>query len=82
MLPGMGNAMVHDEIKAATRRRMAQTGEPYCPARHKVIEEHKRTVGRSVKAGKTVLSISAAFNAKVLQITRTAGEAAVNMLAA
>ena len=27
--------MVHDEIKAAARRRMAQTGEPYCLARCK-----------------------------------------------
>jgi len=29
--------MVHDEIKAAARRRMAQTGEPYCLARCKAI---------------------------------------------
>jgi hypothetical protein len=49
--------MVHDEIKAAARRRVAQTGEPYCLARRKVIEEHKRSASRSVKAGKTVLPI-------------------------
>jgi hypothetical protein len=30
--------MVHDEIKAAARRRMAQTGEPYCLARCKAIQ--------------------------------------------
>jgi hypothetical protein len=71
--------MVHDEIKAATRRRMAQTGEPYCLARRKVIEEHKRSASRSVKAGKTVLPISAAFDARVRQISRMADEAAANL---
>ena len=74
--------MVHDAIKAAARRRMAQTGEPYCLARRKVIEERKQIVGRSITTGKTVLPISPAFNAKVLQISRMAEHAAANMLAA
>jgi hypothetical protein len=58
---------------------MAQTGEPYCLARRNVIEEHKRSAGRSVEAGKTVLPISAAFDARVLQISRMADEAAANL---
>jgi hypothetical protein len=33
--------MSHDKIKAATRERMAQTGEPYAAARRQVIREHQ-----------------------------------------
>ena len=32
--------MSHDKIKAAARRRMATTGEPYAAARRQVISEH------------------------------------------
>lgn len=34
--------MSHDLIKAAARRRMAETGEPYSVARRAVIEERER----------------------------------------
>lgn len=33
--------MAHDKIKAAARRRMAQTGESYTTARRKVIREFR-----------------------------------------
>jgi hypothetical protein len=33
--------MSHDKIKAAARKRMAETGEPYATARREVIKEHK-----------------------------------------
>jgi hypothetical protein len=33
--------MTHDKIKAAARRRMAQTGEPYKTARHEVIMDYR-----------------------------------------
>jgi hypothetical protein len=33
--------MSHDKLKAAARRRMAQTGEPYAVARRAVIKEHE-----------------------------------------
>jgi len=36
--------MSHDKIKAATRRRMAQTGEPYTVARRAVLAEHQGEV--------------------------------------
>jgi hypothetical protein len=32
--------MSHDKIKAAARRRMAETGEPYATARREVLKEH------------------------------------------
>lgn len=34
--------MPHDKIKAAARKRMAETGEKYTTARRKVIEEHAK----------------------------------------
>jgi hypothetical protein len=34
--------MAHDKVKAAARKRMTETGEPYAVARRKVIEEHAR----------------------------------------
>ena len=33
--------MSHDKIRAATRKRMAETGEPYAVARREVIREHR-----------------------------------------
>ena len=33
--------MAHDKIKAAARRRMAQTGESYTTARREVIREFR-----------------------------------------
>ena len=35
------DAMSHDKIKAATRERMARTGEPYALARRAVIRDHE-----------------------------------------
>jgi hypothetical protein len=35
--------MAHDKIKEAIRKRMAETGEPYSVARHRVISEHRAT---------------------------------------
>lgn len=34
--------MSHDKIKAAARKRMAETGEPYAAARRKVIEDYQQ----------------------------------------
>jgi hypothetical protein len=34
--------MSHDKIKAATRERMAQTGERYAAARRRAVEEHQQ----------------------------------------
>jgi hypothetical protein len=42
--------MAHDKIKAAARRRMAKTGEPYAAARREVIREF-RTATSSDLAG-------------------------------
>lgn len=42
--------MAHDKIKAAARRRMAETGEPYAAARREVIREF-RAAGSSNPAG-------------------------------
>jgi len=33
--------MSHDKIKAAARKRMAETGEPYATARREVIKDHQ-----------------------------------------
>jgi hypothetical protein len=33
--------MSHDKLKAAVRKRMAETGEPYAVARYKVMREHQ-----------------------------------------
>ena len=37
--------MSHDKIRAATRKRMGETGEPYAVARREVIKEHKAGAG-------------------------------------
>jgi hypothetical protein len=38
--------MSHDKIRAAARKRMEQTGEPYATARREVIREHQRAEGQ------------------------------------
>jgi hypothetical protein len=38
--------MSHDKIRAATRQRMAETGEPYAAARREVIREHQAARGK------------------------------------
>jgi hypothetical protein len=40
--------MPHDKIKAAARRRMAETGEPYAAARRAVASEHRAAAGGEV----------------------------------
>ena len=49
--------MAHDKIKAATRRRMAETGEPYNVARHAVIKEHKQATERATQAASSLPDI-------------------------
>jgi len=39
--------MSHDKIRAATRKRMTETGEPYAAARRAVIKEHQATGGQN-----------------------------------
>jgi predicted kinase len=47
--------MSHDKVKAATRVRMAETGEPYATARREVIRQHQAAGGRSPLAGTATL---------------------------
>ena len=48
--PGQGHpiedAMTHDKIRAAARKRMAQTGEPYASARRAVVTGHQGASGQ------------------------------------
>jgi hypothetical protein len=39
--------MSHDKIRAATRKRMAETGEPYAVARREVMREHAAAAGET-----------------------------------
>jgi hypothetical protein len=41
----------HDKIKAAARRRMAKTGEPYAAARRAVVTEHQGASGQNRPSG-------------------------------
>src|SRR5215467_14880447 len=43
--------MPHDKIRAAARKRMAQTGEPYSAARRAVVSEHQRAGAGSPPPG-------------------------------
>jgi hypothetical protein len=43
--------MSHDKIRAATRKRMTETGEPYAAARRAVIKERQATGGQSPPGG-------------------------------
>jgi hypothetical protein len=49
--------MSHDKIKAATRERMTQTGEPYSAARRQIIKEHP-AAGPGSPQGKVLLWIN------------------------
>ena len=42
--------MSHDKIKAAARKRMAETGEPYAAARREVIKNHQEAGASSADA--------------------------------
>ena len=43
--------MSHDKIRAAARKRMVQTGEPYAAARRAVVREHQAAGADSPPAG-------------------------------
>ncbi|SRR6266496_797447 len=43
--------MSHDKIRAAARKRMAETGEPYATARREVIKEHQQATSQSRHPG-------------------------------
>src|SRR5260370_3349578 len=53
--PGQGRriegTMPHDKIRAATRKRMAETGEPYTVARRAVVSEHQAAGAESRPPG-------------------------------
>jgi|HubBroStandDraft_6_1064221.scaffolds.fasta_scaffold203163_1 hypothetical protein len=42
--------MSHDKIRAATRKRMAETGESYAAARREVIREHQAAAGEGPRS--------------------------------
>jgi hypothetical protein len=50
--------MSHDKIRAAARKRMAQTGEPYATARRAVIREQQRAPGKTPAPGTGWFAIS------------------------
>jgi len=50
--------MSHDKIRAATRKRMAETGEPYIAARREVIKERQRAAGEAPFPGTAWFAIS------------------------
>ena len=50
--------MSHDKIRAAARKRMEQTGEPYAAARREVIREHQRAEGNDPAPGTQWFAIS------------------------
>ena len=50
--------MSHDKIRAATRKRMADTGEPYAAARREVIKEHRSAGGEIPLPGAEWFAIS------------------------
>jgi hypothetical protein len=69
---GEGNTVSHDKIKAATRQRMAETGEPYAVARRAVIKQHEAAQSRSrqarsERAPKTVMGAEAVSVAQIQQ---------------
>jgi hypothetical protein len=50
--------MSHDKIRAAARKRMAETGEPYATAHREVIREHQRATRQSPSPGTEWFAIS------------------------
>jgi hypothetical protein len=79
--------MPHDKIKAATRQRMAKTGEPYSIARRAVINEHKQAVERAAKAapaipGRTHAELAARVGMMSMQTGGAMQAAMANMVRA
>ena len=50
--------MSHDKIRAAARRRKAETGEPYAAARRNVLREHQAGPGEQPRPGPEWFPIS------------------------
>jgi hypothetical protein len=50
--------MSHDKIRAATRKRMAETGESYAAARREVIREHQAAGGKGPRSATQWFAIS------------------------
>jgi hypothetical protein len=50
--------MSHDKIRAAARKRMAKTGEPYATARRAVIDEHQKATSKNPVPGARWFAIS------------------------
>ena len=50
--------MSHDKIRAAARKRMAETGEPYATARREVIKDHQEAGAPSSGANWFAISYS------------------------
>jgi hypothetical protein len=50
--------MSHDKIRAAARKRRAETGEPYTAARRAVIREHQEAAGQNPAPGTQWFAIS------------------------
>ena len=50
--------MSHDKIRAATRKRMAETGESYAAARREVIREHQAAAGEGPRSDSQWFAIS------------------------
>jgi hypothetical protein len=50
--------MSHDKIRAAARKRMADTGEPYATARREVIKQYQRTGAAASSPGAAWFAIS------------------------
>ena len=50
--------MSHDKIRAATRKRMAETGESYAAARREVIREHQAAAGEGPRSDSRWFAIS------------------------
>jgi hypothetical protein len=52
--PPEEGTMSHDKIKAAARRRMTATGEPYAAARRQAIDEHNATRSTSAVSAEDI----------------------------
>ena len=50
--------MSHDKIKAAARKRMAETGEPYATARREVIKNYRQAGAAASSSGANWFAIS------------------------
>ncbi len=72
--------MPHDKIKAAIRKRMAETGEPYSVACRAVIAAHRaaeyrikaeRSLNNAIGEPFRYLDLAAPYRAQIAEINRT-----------